>query len=164
MSVKTNLKAVESMLVFWSMVSEKEKVSDLFIQDLADMDEFKASFDSEFTKDSFTKILSAVSNKELLNGMSKKEGRFWNYNLWMLEDMEFVAQMVDPLKKLNLDSLEASGDVEVVFVPMNMQESFINDGKLYINFFKTMYNEFEETTNIDGKEISAYIQEKIAEM
>lgn len=164
MSIKTNLKAVESMLVFWSMVSEKEKVSDLFIQDLADMDEFKASFDSEFTKDSFTKILSAVSNKELLNGMSKKEGRFWNYNLWMLEDMEFVAQMVDPLKKLNLDGLTAAGDVEVVFVPMNMQESFIGDGKLYINFFKTMYNEFEETTNIEGKEISAYIQEKIAEM
>lgn len=164
MSVKTNLKAVESMLVFWSMISEKEKVSDLFIQDMAQMSEFKASFDAEFTADSFSKVLSAVSNKELLNGMSKKEGRFWNYNLWMLEDMEFVAQMVDPLKKLNLDNLEATGDVEVVFVPMNMQESFDKDGNLYINFFKTVYNEFENTTSIEGKEISTYIQEKLSEM
>lgn len=164
MSVKTNLKAVESMLVFWSMISEKEKVSDLFIQDMAQMSEFKASFDAEFKADSFSKVLSAVSNKELLNGMSKKEGRFWNYNLWMLEDMEFVAQMVDPLKKLNLDNLEAIGDVEVVFVPMNMQESFSKDGNLYINFFKTVYNEFENTTSIEGKGISTYIQEKLSEM
>ena len=162
MSVKTNLKAVESMLVFWSMVSEKEKVSDLFIQDLAKMDEFKASIDAEFTEDSFRKVLSAVSNKELLNGMSKKEGRFWNYNLWMLEDMGFVTMMIDPLKKLNLDSLE--GDTEVVFVPMNLQESFLEDGKLYINFFKTMPNEFENNTAIDGKEISLYIQEKLSEL
>ena len=152
------------MLVFWSMISEKEKVSDLYIQDLAEMDEFKASFDSEFSSDSFRKVLSAVSNKELLNGMSKKEGRFWNYNLWMLEDMEFVAQMIAPLKKLNLDSLEAAGDVEAVFVPMNMQESFSKDGNLYINFFKTIYNEFENNTSIEGKEVSAYIQEKLAEM
>jgi hypothetical protein len=82
----------------------------------------------------------------------------------MLEDMEFVAQMVDPLKKLNLDNLEATGDAEVVFVPMNMQESFDKDGNLYINFFKTVYNEFENTTSIEGKEISTYIQEKLSEM
>lgn len=153
-----NLEAVEALLVFWTMVSEKEKVGDAYLHSMADMDVFKATFDDEFNRESFIKVLSAISNKEMLNGMNKKEGRFWNYNLWMLEDMEFTVSMVEPLKKLNLSGLEAPADTKLVFVPMNMQVSFKEGNNLYVNFFKIMANEWEETITIDGEDIKSYIQ------
>jgi len=161
MAVGINVKAVESMLVFWTMVNDRDKVSDRYIQDMAEMDEFKATFDDTFTAESFHKILSAVSNKELLNGMNKQEGRFWNYNLWMLEDMAFTQNMVEPWKTLNLDDLEGAGKQEVIVVPMNLQTGFRDGDRLYINFFKTMNNEWEEHASVDGTELKEYIRTQL---
>ena len=55
-----------------------------------------------FDKDSVRRVLSAISNREVLNSESKLERKFWNNNMWMLEDLEFTNMMAQPVKTLNL--------------------------------------------------------------
>ncbi len=162
MSIRLNLRAVESLLVFWTMVSEKEKVGDSYLHDMAQMEEFQATFDEEFSSMSFVKILSAISNKELLNGMNKKEGKFWTNNMWMLEDMGLTRQMLEPLKKLHLDGTLLSSEMEIVFVPMHSQESFKMGQKLYVNFFKIVPDMSQGLGRIQDQELSIYLMEKLS--
>ena len=161
MNIKIDLGAVESMLVFWTLVEEREKVSDRFLHDIAEMPQFQAVYDAEFGPESLVKVLSAVSNRELLNGMSKKEGRFWNNNLWILENPGMMTHMAAPLKTLNL-TVDGDGEQTVVFVPMTTEESFVKEGVLYINFFRVMAGEWVETPTIEGLPIGEYILSKLA--
>lgn len=141
--ITVNTKALESMLFIWASINDKEKIADAFFIELADSPELAAAFGEDFDKNGFRKVLSAISNRELLSDATQREKRFWNYNMWMLEDLEFTRMMVDPLKKLNLDHLTAElaplveeDKLEVIFYPGSTETVTRRKGQLFINFFK----------------------------
>ena len=120
-------------------------------------------------------VLSAISNRELLNSTNKKERRFWNNNMWMLEDMTLMQQMIAPLKKLNLDNVakeinESKADfpyeeIEIVFFPGHMDANKIENNKLYLNFFLVKPDLFnEEVVLFEDKEVKDYIKNLILSM
>ena len=110
------------------------------------MEGYKYIYDEEFTKESLRKILSAVTNKEIFTSQNRKEGRFWNNNLWMLEDLGYTDMMVSPLKHLNLENLatdlkelnteKSYEEIEVIFVPAHLEDYYVVDNKLIVNFFR----------------------------
>lgn len=168
--IKVNLNAVEAMLYFWQSSVEKEKVSEGYINDLGNMPEFYLYFDEEFTAESLRKVLSAITNREPFKAGNKKEGRFWNYNMWVTEDMEYTKAMITPLKQLNLNGLADElkditdkEELEIVFTPMHLQEYFVKENKLFINFFMVKPGDFDDNTYISGMEIKEYIKGKIKE-
>jgi len=59
----------------------------------------------DFNEESVRKVLSAIQNRELLSGASKEEKRFWNNNMWMMEDLELPKLMAKPIKVLNVNHL-----------------------------------------------------------
>jgi len=167
--VKINLDAVESLLYFWQATSEKEKVNERFMNDVSEMEGYKYIYDEEFTKESLRKILSAVTNKEIFASQNRKEGRFWNNNLWMLEDLGYTDMMVSPLKHLNLEDLAANlkeintdkkyEEIEVIFVPAHLDDYYVTGNKLIINFFKLRPE--DGTLFIGEKGLVDFIEEKI---
>lgn len=172
-TINKNLNVIESMLYFWQATKEKEKVGENYLVTLSEYEEMKLLYSEDFNEESVRKALSAISNREMLNGGTQKERQFWNNNMWMLEDMDYMKMMVEPLKTLNLDSLIekinsqktiSSEDIEVIFVPANKEEYLVKGNKLVINFFKITPDIMgEEITRIEGKEITEYIEEKIIE-
>lgn len=169
--IKVNMNVIESMLYFWTATSEKEKVGEKYLVELSDYPEMKLFYDEDFSDESVRKVLSAISNREMLNNANQKERQFWNNNMWMLEDLDLMKEMVAPIKVLNLDNLvdeiNAEKDIktehiEVVFIPANKEDFLVKDNKLIINFFKISPDliTFTETT-LGGKEIRAYIKEAI---
>jgi hypothetical protein len=166
-SITVNFNTVEMMIFFWESVADRDKVSDKYLIELADHEDMKTLYDEEFSKDSFRKVLSAISNRELMNNPTKKESRFWNLNMWMLEDMDNMREMVQLVKTLNLDHLKdrLDKDIKVVFVPGTTEEYKIDGDKLTINFFKISINPYaEERVTIEGKEFNKYIEEKVLEV
>ena len=128
-----------------------------------------------FDKDSVRRVLSAISNREVLNSESKLERKFWNNNMWMLEDLEFTNMMVAPLKTLNLnhliDKLNSINEafeyekIEVIFVPGHLDEYVIDENKLVVNFFRVMPDLYEEgKVTIAGKDLKDYLEEKLVEL
>lgn len=172
--IKVNFDAVEAMLYFWQTTKDKEKVSEKYLNDVADMEGFKLIYDDEFNNESVRRAMSAVSNREPFQSKNKKEGRFWNNNLWMMEDLEYTDAMIQPIKKLHLDSLveelnkyngNADYDtIEVFFVPFHTEEYIISGNKLIINFFRVRPDFVDENTYIGELEITEYIKEKIKEL
>ncbi|KNF09902.1 hypothetical protein CLPU_1c00670 [Gottschalkia purinilytica] len=172
--IKVNLELIEAMLYFWQSTSEKEKVSEKYINDVTNMEGFTYVYDSEFNAESVRRALSAVTNRELFSSNNKKEGRFWNNNLWMMEDLEYTDLMVQPLKKLNLDvivdrvkDLEESSrydEIEVIFSPLHLEEYYIVENKLIINFFRVKPSFEDDNTYIGDLEITDYIETKIREL
>lgn len=173
-NIKVDLDTVEAMLYFWQACSEKEKVSEKFINDFANMPVMKSIYEEDFNEESVRKVLSAVTNRELLSSKTKKEGRFWNNNMWMMEDMEYTNFMVHPIKVLNLlpliDKLNAKisnpkyEELEVIFVPLHITEYYIKGNKLILNFFRVKPDDLGETSFIDDKNISDFIEEKLTEL
>src|SRR5699024_9819055 len=94
--IRTNLDVVEAMLYYWQAISEKEKVGEPYILSIADFPEMEYFYGEEFDKESVRKVLSAISNREMINSQSKKDRKYWNNNMWMLEDLEFTDMMVKP--------------------------------------------------------------------
>lgn len=171
-SITVNLDTVEMMLFYWQSVSEREKVADSFMWEVAEKEDMKYLYDDEFSKDSIRKVLSAISNREMLNNCNKKENRFWNNNMWMLEDMENMNNMVNPVKRLNLDDLKEKfkdakttyDRIEVVFIPGHVEEYYIDKNKIVINFFKLLVDFMDaEKVNIGEKPLKEYVEEKINE-
>lgn len=156
------------MLFGWDSVSQREKVSDTYTNQIADHEDMKYLYGEDFDKESVRKVLSAISNRELLNNPTKKESRFWNNNMWMTEDLGFTNMMVNPIKTLNLDSIKdklSKEEYEVIFIPGHMDEYYIDDNKLIINFFKIVVNLYdEEDIKIAGKDFKEYIEEKLLSM
>lgn len=115
-----NLEEIEGMLYFWQATKDKEKVSESYLHELAGVPGLSATYDAEFTRESVRKVLSAITNRERLSSTTPKEGRFWNNNMWMMEDLGYTDAMAKPLKKLNLDSLvgelqgQGSNDAEEI--------------------------------------------------
>lgn len=172
-TITVNLDTVEMMLFFWQSVAEREKVGEEFMREVADKDDMKYLYNENFSQESVRKVLSAISNRELLNNPTKEESRFWNYNMWMLEDLDNMNNMVKPVKTLNLDDIKEKikdkdtkvETLEVVFVPGHLEEYYIDENKLVINFFRLMVDFMDETKiNIAGKPMKEYIEEKILEV
>lgn len=173
-SIKTNLEAVEALLYFWQAVNDRENISEMFIYDVADMPSLAIAYDEEFTGESVRRALSAIKNREIFSRTNNKEGRFYNNNLWMMEDLGYTDMMVTPVKKLNLDSLKDElnskypdakyEELEIMFSPMHLDEYFIRDNKLVINFFRVKPDMMGDGTYIGETEIKAYIKEKLEEM
>ena len=160
---------LEMMLYIWDSVHQKEKIADSFFFEIADNPNMKYLYDGEeFTLDSVRKVLSAISNRELLNKPTKKESRFWSKNMWMLEDLGFTNMMVEPVKQLNLTDLEdklPKDEYEVVFIPGHMDEYYIDGNKLVINFFNIVIDFFGDgPATIADKPIKEYIEEKLLSM
>lgn len=162
--MKINLEVIEMMLFFWHSTKDKEKVSDIYLVDVANRDEMKVTFNDEFDAESVRKVLSSITNREILSTRTKTEGLFWNNNMWMCEDLGVTQAMIDPIKSLNLD--DVAGDVEVIFIPGHSELYYIENNKLYINFFKVMVDVFGGTgeVTIDGMEPRDFILEKIKEV
>ena len=173
--IVVNLEEIEGMLYFWQATKDKEKVSEVYLHELAEASGLSASYDGEFTRESVRKVLSAITNRERLSSTTPKEGRFWNNNMWMMEDLSYTDAMAKPLKRLNLDGLveELQGqgkdagaeELEVRFSPLSVDEYLISGNRLIINFFRVRpSDEFDSGATIEGKEIKAYIKEKLVEL
>ncbi|WIV11215.1 hypothetical protein [Proteiniborus sp. MB09-C3] len=172
--IKVNFDTVEAMLFFWQATNDREKVTEKYLNDVAGMEGFELIYDEEFDGESVRRAMSAVSNREPFQSKNKKEGRFWNNNLWMLEDLEYTDAILQPIKKLNLDSIvdeinsvKESKDyetIEVFFVPFHTEEYVISSDKLIINFFRVRPDFVDEKTYIGELEISDFIKEKIIEL
>jgi hypothetical protein len=90
----------------------------------------------------------------------EKEARFWNKNLWMMEDLSYTEAMVQPIKKLNLDDLaEAGPEVEVLFVPLHFDDCIVKGNKLIINFFKIKPQ--NGIAFVNEEELKGFIKEKL---
>lgn len=166
---------IEMMYYYWQVTSERGKVGEPYIIELSDNTDMKYVYDEEFNSDSVRRVLSAISNREVLNSESKKERRFWNFNMWMLEDLGFTEMMVLPVKRLNLNILvnklnETHGDskfeeLKVIFVPGLEEEYSIVEDKLIINFFKIKADLYEEDKVTIGElPLVDYIEEKLKEL
>ena len=173
--IKINLDVVEAMLYYWQATSEKEKVGESYILSIGDFPEMEYLYGEGFDKESVRKVLSAISNREVLNSESKNDRKYWNNNMWMLEDLEFTNMMVTPLKTLNLNNLmdKLNGineafeyeQIEVIFVPGHLDEYVIDENKLVVNFFRVMPDLYEEgKVTIAGKDLKDYLEEKLVEL
>lgn len=158
MSIKINNEVVEMMLYFWQSASEGQKVAESFIIDVANRDEMKLIYNDKFDEEAVRRVLSSITNKELLNGGSPEEKRFWNNNMWMMEDMGVVEAMVDPIKHLNLDDVETDKK-ELIFVPGHVDEYYDLEDKLVVNFFKVSVDIFGGTgaVTMDGEDFREHI-------
>ena len=174
-AIKLNLEEIESMLYFWQATNDKEKVAETYLHEIASLPGLSSSYDSEFNGESVRKVLSAITNREILSQKTKKESRFWNNNMWMMEDLSYTDSMVKPLKKLNIDDLvekvknvEGSSnynELEVRVSPLHVDDYIIKGNMLIINFFRVMPSlEDEGKTTIGGVEIKEYIKEKLEEL
>ena len=124
-SITVNLDVVEMMLFFWESVKEREKVVDSFMIEVSEKEDMQYIYDENFSKDSVRKVLSAISNREKLNHPTKEEGRFWNYNMWMLEDLDNMRKMVSTIKTLNLDYLKDKITKDVTIIGMTKGTSLV---------------------------------------
>lgn len=173
--IKVNLESVEAMLYFWQAVNDRENLSEAYIYDIAAMPSLAIAYDGEFNEESVRRALSAIKNREIFSRNNQKEGRFYNNNLWMMEDLSYTNLMIMPVKRLNLDALlndlnakfpnSKHDELEVIFAPLHTEEYFIKGNKLVINFFRVKPDLMDENiTFIGEKELKAYIQEKIVEL
>ncbi len=158
--MKINYEIIEMMVFFWDQVKNREKIQDAYLVEIANKKELSVIYDDEFTRDSFRKVLSAISNKELLSSPTKAESRFWNLNMWMLEDMENMQSMLETVKKLNLDDIDSKK--KLYFIPAHLSESYSNDEAIYINFFKIFIDPNSGIAQISGVPFENYVREKAA--
>lgn len=170
--IKINNEVVEMMLFFWTSVSEREKVAEPYIISIADRDEMNLIYDEEFNHESVRRVLSAISNREVLNGGSARERKFWNNNMWMTEDLGVTQAMVNPIKQLNLEgeienitTKSAYDEVELIFVPGTSELVSYKGNKIIVNFFKISVDVFGGTgeVTINGKPFKEGILEIIKE-
>lgn len=173
-TIKVKLDAIEGMLYYWQATNEKEKVGENYLVNITEFPGMNKLYGDEFTPESARKVLSAISNREMMNDATKTERKFWNNNMWMLEDLDYTNTMVAPLKVLNLDDLVEKinekissskyEDVEVVFIPGHRDEYYIEDNKVIINFFRVMPDIYGgNVVKIGDVELKSYIEEKIVE-
>ncbi|OPJ56261.1 TDE2712 family protein [Alkalithermobacter paradoxus] len=169
--IVVKLDVIEAMLYYWQATKDKEKVGESYLNTIANFEEMKYIYDDEFNEESVRKVLSAISNRELLNSESRKSRKFWNNNMWMLEDLEYTNMMICPLKVMNLDSLIPKlnnsnyEELEVVFVPGHQDEYTIKDNKLIINFFRVKPDLYEDNkVTIGDNLLIDYIEEKLKEV
>lgn len=164
---------LEMMLFYWESVASKDKMSDEYFLELAGKKEMQSLYSDDFTKDSFRRVLSAISNREKLNSQSSKESKFWNQNMRMIEDLNLTHAMIAPIKTLNLSELIRKDlnteKLKVLFIPLPEGDFFASKDSIVFNFFSIIasYNseDFEDTSNIKvslhGQNVKDYVIETI---
>lgn len=171
--IEIKFEAIEMMLYYWQSIAEREKVVESYFMEVADNKDMNYCYNMEFNPESVRKVLSAISNRELLNNATKAERKFWNCNMWMVEDLDNMNNMVKPVKMLNLDyfieKLNEKGSeyesLEIHFIPGHQEECILEDNKLIINFFKIMINPMDNTDiKILGQHFKEYIEEKLIKL
>ncbi len=161
MNVRINTEVLELFIYYWQATADREKVSDIFLSELAARKELKVLFNAEFTSDSIRKVLSSITNREILSVKTKTEGRFWNNNMWVLEDLGITMGMMTPIKQLNGEQFESLVDKDLIinFIPGHLETFYWSDNQLFINFFK-LATDFETgDVKIEGKSLEEYIKE-----
>ncbi len=159
--MKKNLEVLESMIYYWNSVNDREKVGEKYITTISEHEMMKPIYNDNFDSESVRKVLSAISNREPFKGKTKNEGRFWNNNMWMLEDMEYMNMIIEPLKKISFEDLE--GELEVVFLPLNLDLYYEKDNKLFINFFMLKPDIYSDkgTLKIEEVELKEWLKNKV---
>lgn len=175
-NIKLDMQAVENMLFFWNMIGEREKVSEIYILTVAELEQYRGIYDTEFDNISVRKVMSALSNREVFRGDNRKESRFWVDNLWMLEDVKYTMDIVGPIKRLHLDDLvqkinksvkneSVYETLNVVVVPFYNQTSLVRNNTLYINFFKALPERGKsQELLLDKLPIKEYILQQLTEL
>lgn len=171
-NIKIDLKEIEMMLYYWQSTMDKEKVSEQFLNDIASSKDLSLIYDDEFTAESVRKVLSAITNREPFKSNILKESRFWNNNMWVMEDFELTKMMIVPMKQLNLDVFLEKNmntgkfeDIELLFLPLHVDTTYVIGNKLIINFFKIMIDFMDpEKITIEGIEFKKYIEDAILSM
>ena len=163
MNVKINTEVLELFIYYWQATADREKVSDIFLAELAGRKELKVLFNEEFTSDSIRKVLSSITNREILSVKTKTEGRFWNNNMWMLEDLGITMGMMAPIKQLNGEQFASyvDKDITINFIPGHLETYYFIGDQLYINFFK-LATDFETgEIKIEGKSLEDFIKDAL---
>ncbi|MDO5718531.1 MAG: hypothetical protein Q4P34_06065 [Tissierellia bacterium] len=171
-SICIDYNIIEMMQFYWESIASRDKVVDSYFIEIAQKPEMKVLYSDDFNEDSVRKVLSAIMNRERLNNPTKKESRFWNLNLWMLEDLDNMRAMLKPIKLLNLDQLydefSDKGNVEnleVHFIPGHEDTYYKEDSKLIINFFKIMVDYMDpEVVKIEGEDFKEFVISKAREI
>ena len=96
MAIKMNMEVMELMFYFWQATTDREKVGEPFIMTIADHEQMKPIYTEEFQPESVRRALSAISNREIFSADHKCESRFWNNNMWAMEDMGLMEEMMAP--------------------------------------------------------------------
>ena len=158
--MRKSLDVLESMIYYWNTVAEKGKVSEQFISFLAQDRGMKATYDENFDAESVRKVLSAISNVEPFIGDTLNEGKFWTNNMWMIEKMDYMNKVINPLKRLSVEDL---GEGQVVFLPLQLDLFYKKGNTLYINFFMVEPDEINGTDKltIEGLEIKEWIKKNM---
>ncbi len=136
MTIKMNMEVMELMYYFWQATSDREKVGEAFLTTIADHPLMQPVYTKEFHGESVRRALSAISNREIFSAEYKCESRFWNNNMWAMEDMGLMELMMSPLKVMGFEGVEAAADLEVIVLPLHMDEFYRQGNKLYVNFFR----------------------------
>ncbi|MFP4456226.1 MAG: hypothetical protein ACLFPS_01015 [Clostridia bacterium] len=165
MSVKLNLNILESMIYFWEAGKSGEKVGEKYINSIANDENMKLVYNDEFTEDSVRRVLSAISNREKFHGNSL-ERKFWNNNMWMMDDLSFMRDMVKPVKTLAMskinEDLKLEEDYELLFLPLCDRNKLVKDNKIILNFFKVKLDPLDyKRVEYNDKPIYDYIEEVI---
>lgn len=171
--IEVNLEAIEPFYFFWVAARNKESIGERFFHDIGEMSAVKNMYDDEFNEESVRRTLSAIKNREPFTG-NKKEQKFWNLNMWMMEDFDYTDSIIRPVKKLNLDNLvselgnakneQGYEEVEVILSPMPLEDSIIIGNKLLVNFFRVKPGETDDQANFGETTLKAYIQEQLEKM
>lgn len=160
MSIKFNMEVMELAYYYWQATSEGEKVGEAFIMTIADHEKMKPIYADEFTSESVRRALSAISNKEKFSAENQNESRFWNNNMWAMEDMDLMELMMSPLKVMNMDDVKVNGDLEIVVLPMHRDEYYLMDNTLYLNFFSVQADLMgEEPLKVGGVELKQWVEQ-----
>lgn len=171
-NIRIKFDIIELMQFYWESKVGRDKLPDSYFLEIAARDEMKVLYREGFDDQSVRKVMSAVMNNEPLNQGTQIEGRFWNYNMWMIEDLNVMRAMFQPIKVLNLDELldeykdeSKYEDLEIIVIPGHMEREYIEGNTLYFNFFQMM-PDFEDPTKvkIDGKEVKEYFLDKAREI
>lgn len=83
--------------------------------------------------------------------------------MWMMEDLGVVDMMVQPVKHLNLDDMDA--DKTLIFIPGHVDEYYVKGDTILVNFFKIMVDIFGGTGDVtmDGEPFEEHIRKIIKE-
>ena len=168
-NIKIDFDVLEMMIFFWESVASKDKMGDDYFMSIAEKPQMEVVYNEDFSKDSVRRVMSAISNREKLNNRTLSESRFWNNNMWILEDLQTMHNMMAPIKTLNLAELtekyKAStkfDEIELIFIPAHAAAFYIKGNIIYINFFKLIPNyEDPKDIKIAGLPLKEYVIKKI---
>lgn len=162
--LKLNLELMEMMHYFWKASSEREKVGEKYLFSVVSHPHMTCLYQADFDSEMARKVLSAISNREPYKPESKPSGRFWNNNMWMMEDLSVTDAMFAPIKQLNFDTFignpelsKAPKDLEIIFVPGHLETFYQKEGKLYINFFKLMTDFVDASIHIENQTLEGFL-------